>query len=177
MNQTEWSLDLKIKDGPSFKEKGKFDMEGYDRIDVVVPAQSSWVVNVQPGQLDDVQLFFVIRTDQAPAPAEDGGQPPNRRLYYTIGDSTTQIELTDLHVVLGSGAMRLLCGTPDELCFTNEGDQDATVIILICRQTTAPCDSAEQPAGTTGQGSQNPDPAQTPVQKYPDRGGSQPQQS
>ena len=43
MNQTEWSLDLKIKDGPSFKEKGKFDMEGYDRIDVVVPAQSSWV--------------------------------------------------------------------------------------------------------------------------------------
>jgi hypothetical protein len=150
MNQTAWSLDLNItKDGPKFRQQGKFEMEGYDRIDVVVPAQSSWVVKVQPGQLDDIKLFFVLRTDQPGTSGDENDGEASRKLYYTIGDNPTQIQLSDLHVVLGSGAIRLLCDTPDELCFTNEGEQDANVTILICRQTAAPCEPAKEPQEET----------------------------
>lgn len=144
MNETKWSLDLEITDGPKFKQRGRFPVEGYDKIDVVVPAHSSWQVNVQPAELDAIQLLFILRTDQ-PLPPAEGEEPADRTLYYTIGDNPNQIELTDHHAVFGSGAAKLLCDTPNEICFDNEGDQDAEITILICRRTSAPCGPGEEP--------------------------------
>lgn len=162
VNETEWSVEVKVKDGPRFKQAGKFEVEGYDRVDVSIPTKSSQMVKVQPSGLDDIELFFILRTDKPPAPAPAAGgrgpaatpaetKPPkevNRTLYYTVADQDTKVELTDLHVVLGQGAINLLCGTPNEICFTNEGDYEATVTILICRRTSAPC----PPVTDTGDG-------------------------
>lgn len=151
MNETEWTLEVKVKDGPRFREAGKFNIEGYDRIDIAIPAKKSRLVQVQPGDLEDIELFFILRTDKPPTPTAArpaaGGataaaaRQPNRKLYYTIGGQTTQVELTDLHVVLGKGAIKLLCAPPNEICFTNEGDCEATVTILICRRTSEPCET------------------------------------
>lgn len=150
MSTTDWSLDIKIvKDGPVFKDKGSFDMEGYNRIDVVVPQGESLVVKVHSGELEDIQLLYIKRTDEPEEPEEDQ-EPPKRKLSYTFGSlkETEPIELSDLHVVLGTGAIKLLCDTPKELCFSNEGDQDADVTILVCRKTSAPCEQPEAESGT-----------------------------
>jgi hypothetical protein len=161
MNKTEWSLELKISDGPSFRQRGMFYMEGVDRIDVVVPAGSSKLVNVNCSELDEIKLVYIARTDE-PQAAEDEGeedqQEVKRKLYYMIGEGTTKIYLSnegvdppELHVVLGPGAIRLLCDPPNELCFTNEGDQDADVTILICRETTRDCEPPEKEPENEGE--------------------------
>lgn len=150
MSSTDYALDVKIKDGPTFKEKGSFEMEGYNRIDVVVPQGESLVVNVHAGNLDDIHLLYIKRNDEPQEPENEEDDPPLRKLSYTFGSHTEPIELTDLHVVLGAGAIRLLCEPPNELCFNNEGEQDADVTILVCRETSGPCDPPQGEGEETG---------------------------
>jgi hypothetical protein len=170
MSTTDWSLDIKIvKDGPVFKDRGHFEMEGYNRIDVVVPQGESLVVKVHSGELKDIQLLYIKRTD-APEVPKEGQEPPVRRLSYTFG-SMDPIELSDVHVVLGTGAIKLLCETPDELCFNNEGEQDAHVTILVCRETSGPCEPVETKNGDKTGGEHKKDKGQYPPLQEPEQKG------
>jgi hypothetical protein len=168
MIETKWTLQLQISDGPRFNYTGSFFMEGLNRIDVVVPANSSRLVDVTSSEKGQVLLFFAARTDQPQAAeAEEGtdgdaeDMAQKRVLYYTIGDDDTRIYLSnnendpaipltdvetpELHVVLGPGAIDLICNPPNELCFTNDGDEDAHITIIVCRETSRDCETEEEP--------------------------------
>jgi hypothetical protein len=187
MNELKFTMELKVTGGPEFREKGALYCEGYDKIDFCVPKKGSRLINVQPGGLDDVDVLYIKRTDEPPPPPppqppQSAGNAPNDKkeekkcpvvepeseLHYVIGNGE-QIPLRDLHIVMGRGAIKLLCQKPDELCFTNTGDRHADVTIFICRRASESCEPHEEGQNGGGAPSEQEDQVKDKEQTGPQR--------
>lgn len=104
------------------------EAEGYDRIEIVVPAGDSATVQVQPGGAGQVQLLLIT----ASAYPVDAGTV---QLTYTV-DGGSAIDLDAPLLVTGSGAVSLL-GDVNQIVFNNDSADDVDVTIVVGRDATA----------------------------------------
>lgn len=123
------TLNMQVKEGPRFAFNDTITVEAYDKIDVEVPGGGEWLnVQVQPATLDDMEFLLIVRTDK---PVEGV-----KRLIYKVNDDTTEVELTSLHLAMGSGVFGLLKESPNSIRFKNEDENPAKVTILVARRAT-----------------------------------------
>ena len=122
-----WSLNAQIVGGPKIMASDTEEIEAYDKIEVTIENGAiDKVVEIQPGGADKVQ-FLVIKSEKY---SDD--------LTYKVNSLTDIIKLDALHVFIGTGAVGLLGGTPQNLSFTNELLDPVSVEILVGRMATSP---------------------------------------
>jgi len=125
MNEISWTLNLLVNQGPKFPFSETLQVQAYDKVEVDVPAGGEAKVNVQSGELNNIELLLITCGDR-PADA--------KRLYYTVNDDKAQVDLSKLHLVMGKGAYGLLKNAPKYLTFKNEDANPVTVTILVARK-------------------------------------------
>ena len=134
------TFNMQVKDGPRFGFNNTIAVEAYDKIDVEVPGDGKWLnVQVQPATLGDIEVLLISRTDK---PAEG-----IKNLLYKVNEDKTEVELTNLHLAMGSGIFGLLKESPNVIKFRNQDETPAHVTILVARRAT-PEPEATPPAET-----------------------------
>lgn len=119
-----WSVTFDAVLGPRVTESGTLEVAAYDKLNVRLDGSATGVdLDVQPSATaGDVQLL-VMRASVY--------DPP---LTYSPDGGTTQIPLDGPVVLVGSGAVSLLDGTPQTLHFTNPNPDPVDVEILVGRR-------------------------------------------
>lgn len=129
MPEMTWTLSVKVSGGPSLTAAAdKQDVEATDSLEIVVAAGAAdKVVDLQPGTADDLRLL-VIRSSSY------GGD-----LTYKVSDGATSSDVIALDApqVFSGGNAGLFGRDPLKLEFSNSGDEDVTVQILVARDATA----------------------------------------
>jgi hypothetical protein len=134
-----WTLNVSIPGGPSISASSPLVIEAYDMIEVELPYDSNNYKKVQilPGSSDAVKFLLIkadIYTDTA-----------GHYLKYKVNDGTDEssdIDLTTpLHLFLGSGCVKILEHSPNNLMFKNELIENGvgipvSVQILVGRKAT-----------------------------------------
>lgn len=126
-----WALNVQVEGGPAIVASDAIDVDAYDIIDVKVPKQTAGTpptpgkatVNVAPGAAGDV-LFLLIKSDTYKPTA----------LTYKIDGGTKEVKLDSQQTLIGAGAAGLLDAVPNKIVFTNAGQADANVRILVGRK-------------------------------------------
>lgn len=113
-----WTLNVQVVGGPKISAFDTLVVDAYDKIEAVIHANGSAMVNVQPG--DDAQFLLITASSY-------------ENLTYQVDASGTGINLDGAHVLIGAGAVSLLGATQNQFEFTNTGGQDVTVSILVGR--------------------------------------------
>lgn len=123
-----YSLTVQVVGGPKVSASGTLTPEAYDKIGLTVAkGDSDKEVNLQPDGADLAELLF-IKASSYETP-----------LTYTVNAknaATPKHKLDGPHVLIGAGAVSLLDAAPTKLFFTNGGDADVTVDILVGRDAT-----------------------------------------
>lgn len=115
-----WALNVQVTGGPKVAASNSMEVNAYDKVETVVPANDSATVDVQPG---DGAKFLLVAA----------GAYEN--LTYVV-DGGDPITLDGPHVLIGSGAVSLLGDTQNQFVFTNSGGEDLSVSILVGRNAT-----------------------------------------
>lgn len=126
-----WALNVQVDGGPAIAASDAVEVDAYDIIDVKVPKQTpgppvtpgKTTVTVAPGTAADV-LFLLIQSDTYKPTA----------LSYKIDGGSKDVKLDSQQTLIGSGATGLLEAAPAKLVFTNTGQDDANVRILVGRK-------------------------------------------
>ena len=115
-------MGLSVDGGPSIAGNEEFEVEAYEKIEVVVPKSSvPTTVNVQPSGAGMVKGLIIISDRYA-------------SLTYTVDEVVTVQTLDKPLMLVGAGALALLGGVPNDLIFTNASTTvDANVTILVVR--------------------------------------------
>jgi hypothetical protein len=116
-----WTLNVQAVGGPKISASDVIEVDAYDKIEAVIPASGSATVNIQPGA---GAQFLLITADSY------------ENLTYEVDASGTTVTLDGAHVLIGSGAVRLLGSTQNQFVFSNAGSEDVTVDILVGRDAT-----------------------------------------
>lgn len=119
--QISWTLNVQVIGGPKVSASDTLSVEAYDKIEAVVPAGSSATVNVQPADGAEFLLVTASRYEN---------------LTYEVDGSGNTVTLNAPHVLIGSGAVRLLGNTQSQFEFNNGGGEDVSVSILVGRDAT-----------------------------------------
>ncbi len=128
MPKIKWALNVQVEGGPRVAAADSVEVDAYDNIEVTVPKNDGTddgvaVVGVQPGDASSV-LFLLISADTY----------KDSPLSYTVGDSDKSVKLDAQQTLVGAGATGLLDDAPKKLTFSNAGDADAKVRILVGRK-------------------------------------------
>jgi hypothetical protein len=123
-----WTLNVQVEGGPRVAAADSVEVDAYDNIEVTVPKHTGAddgiaVVGVQPGDASQV-LFLLISADAY----------KDSPVSYKVGSSTKSVKLDAQQTLVGAGATGLLDGAPNELTFSNAGDADAKVRVLVGRK-------------------------------------------
>jgi hypothetical protein len=125
----QWSFHAQLVRGPSISPAGDLVVEGYDKIDVEVDAETggapgSKEVEVQPGGAGRV-LFLLITASSY--------NPP---LTYTV-DGGAERTLDAPLCLIGSGTVAAFSPTVNAFTFSNDDTNARTVQILVGRNVSA----------------------------------------
>lgn len=121
---------ITISNGPKFSVSRALEVEAYDLIEVVVPADTTDLeVTLQPGTAG-AATFLLVTADWYGA-----------ELAYKINTNSADARTLDHpHLFAGSGAVSLVDAAPSSLFFTNSTSSDdaadAHVQILLGRDAT-----------------------------------------
>jgi hypothetical protein len=123
-----WALNVQVDGGPSLAASDAIEVDAYDIIEVNVPKQNNGTdgkatVKVAPGGAADV-LFLLIKSDVY----------KNAPVSYKVDGGTKTVKLDSQQTLIGAGATGLLEAAPNKLVFTNNGQADANVRILVGRK-------------------------------------------
>lgn len=127
-----WSCNVQVINGPKLSGADTVEVDAYDNIEVTVPkkpgqaSDGQAVVEVQPGAQNKV-MFLLIQ-----AGTYQGGH----LTYLVEGSQKPAVRLDAQQLMIGSGAVGLLDGSPTKLTFKNTGPADIPVRILIGRKAT-----------------------------------------
>jgi len=116
-----WTLNVQVVGGPKVSAYDVIEVDAYDKIEAVIPASGSATVNVQPG----AGAKFLLITASG-----------YENLTYEVDASGVNVTLDGAHVLIGSGAVRLLGSTQNQFKFSNGGTEDVTAYILVGRDAT-----------------------------------------
>lgn len=109
-----------VEDGPTIQNTAKLtDPTGSGYIDVTVAAGASRIVEVHPGDSGDAIVFF-MQADSYDT------------LSYTV-DGGGSIDFDGPLLLVGSGCVKLLGATCNELTFANGSDSAIRIRILTAR--------------------------------------------
>lgn len=118
-----WSFSAQVSGGPTLAGSGEMaNIDAYEKLNVVVPANASQSVAVLTGTGAAVRLLIMN-------PAQ-----PSVDLTYEV--DSQDVPLDGPVVLIGAGAASLLAATIGTLTFTNSTAQDATISILAARDAT-----------------------------------------
>src|SRR5262245_43437101 len=126
MEKINYSCTLQVKAGPSIPIAGTLDVDGYEKLDITVPAAvgntaGSADVAVAPGALSAVKLLIIT------ASTYDGS------VRFQTSGGANAIALDGPVTLIGSAAVGLLGSPLDTLTLTNTAASPATVQILAGR--------------------------------------------
>jgi hypothetical protein len=134
-----WTLNVNIPGGPNISASNAMDIEAYDMIEVEIPAKSTdMTVQIVPGANSEIR-FLLIKTDTC---SDSAGTT----LKYKVNDGSDTSPAIDLdapvHLFIGTGNVRVLGYSPNNLLFTNQlkNEQDefipVSVQVLVGRHAT-----------------------------------------
>lgn len=116
-----WNFVTQVLQGPSVSAADTIDdVDAYDKFDVIIPDTASQAVNLVPGGAS-ISLLVI------------NPQTPDANLSYDL--SGNPVALDGPHVLIGAGAVSLLGGA-SSLTFSNNTGADATIEILVGRDST-----------------------------------------
>jgi hypothetical protein len=128
------ALNIQVVGGPTVLISKSKSVQAYDKIEVVIEADSKGKsVDVQPGEADEVSFLLikssVYSSDIKYVVKEVKDEEP---------DPTTEIALDEPHLYLGKGAISALGKSPKILTFTNSTTTKtpAAIEILVGRDAT-----------------------------------------
>ena len=122
-----YNFSIRIDGAPVTTIDREYSVEAYDKIGVVIPANQSKSVKIQP-TTEEIN-FMVLESNEYSTDTE--------RIYYKIvGDPQTnnEIILYRPQFLVGEFIVKLFRIIPEELEFTNELPRDVTIDILIGRK-------------------------------------------
>lgn len=121
-----YSISVQIPAGPGLAASGKVEVEGYDKVQIVIAdGDSDRAVNIGPGGAGLARFLSVTASEYDAA------------LTYKVNDAAaTAIPLDGPHLFVGAGAVALLDDEPTQLLFGNSTGDDVTVQILVGRDAT-----------------------------------------
>lgn len=125
-----WSCNIQVINGPKLSGSDTIEVDAYDNIEVTVPKKGNDVgkatVEVQPGAQTKVMFLLIQAGTYQGAPLT----------YKVDGSNKPAVKLDAQQLMIGSGAVSLLDGSPTKLNFENSGAADIPVRILIGRKAT-----------------------------------------
>jgi hypothetical protein len=148
MNDVQWQVTLKVKDGPTFAPTAMTTVDAYERVDVDIAVGKEVESNIQPAELPALQMLYIERTDAK------GDPKSSESLKYTLvppGGSEEQrgwIRLDHVHVIMGD-IIQLLKTAPKKVYFKSELSTPAKVTVLIGRKANTTKDPATTTTTTT----------------------------
>lgn len=122
-----WNVTASVIGGPTLSDASKVDVDGYDKLAVVVPKAAAATpgtaaVTVGPGNWTGVSLLFITSSKADPA--------------ITVTAGTVTAKLDGPIALTGSGAVSLLGSGAAKLSFSNASDSDITIDILVGRSAS-----------------------------------------
>ena len=118
-----WMYSVRAEGGPSAALDGQLSVDGYEKLNVNVPATSAMTVTLGPGTWADILSLVVSAGDMSGS-------------LTVEPDGAATVPLDAPIVLLGPGAVALL-GTGDAvLTFVNTGAEDILVDIFVARDAT-----------------------------------------
>lgn len=127
-----WNFSLFVDNRQSLAIKDEFDTEALDKISITIPKETASTdpveVQVQPGEIEKVD--FLCITSKSNEYTE--------KIAYKVEDAAPEIELKGPHILIGNSLVALLKEDPNTLKFSNTGDTDAEIEIIIGRKATPP---------------------------------------
>lgn len=115
-----WDVTVRAADGPQVTASGEMEVDAYDKISVVVPAQADLAVDLGPTAGGRITALVIL-------PAR-----PSDELSYDVDG--TEIGLSHPQFLFG-GAVDLT-GNPAGLTLSNAGSEDSPVEIFLGRDAT-----------------------------------------
>ena len=159
MNEISWKVETQIKGGPQFKLSDKMQVDAYDKIDVSVDSQAKKTVRVQPAHCrSEIRLLLIMLnlSDGEPTPL------PDKCVTYTIEGGPEKVPLYHAHVVLGSGAAKLLQQSPMLITVCNPLDDPVDVTILVGRSAEVEIMAMDEEGGEESESENEPEPESKP---------------
>jgi hypothetical protein len=117
-----WTFATRVLGGPTVAGSGEVDVDAYVKLAVTIKKNSSQDVEVFPGAGGSAQLVVI-------SPAK-----PDPKLTYNLGG--TDVPLDGPHILIGSGAVRMLGQTVGTLKVKNDTKEDAQLSIIAGRDAT-----------------------------------------
>lgn len=115
-------LAVTVDRGPQVATTRTLDLDAYDTVDVTVPNDgAAHEVEVQPDDGNRLRLMLVSATRYEPA------------LTWEADGSGTERQLDQPLLVAGESVASLLGGPGNTIAFTNDGDDEVAVHILVGR--------------------------------------------
>lgn len=128
-----WTVTAAVDGGPKVSGTNTIEVDAYDKIGVVVAAQSQTQVQVQPGSAGQVQ-FLLVKAD-----------PYSPSLTYRVNQpDATPIPLDTLQLFNGAGAVSLLDPSPKTFFFSNGTENDTAVAILVGRNAATVSNATDE---------------------------------
>ncbi len=122
--QINWTINVQVVGGPKVSASDTLEVEAYDKIEAIVPANGSVKVDVQPGT--GAQILLIT-----------AGSYENITYKVVSGSgSNSAVILDGPHILIGAGAVGLLGGTQKQFEFTNNGSDEVVVDVLVGRDAT-----------------------------------------
>ncbi|MHA6622505.1 hypothetical protein [Pseudonocardia sp. DLS-67] len=117
-----WNVTVTAAGGPRLAQGGDLVVDAYDKISVVVPANSATTVDLGPTDVGRMTCLVI-------APAK-----PAKELTYDVGSVTVVLDYPQF---LFGGAVGLT-GNPSKLTLKNAGAAEAAVSIFVGRTAINP---------------------------------------
>lgn len=116
-------LSVTVNQGPQMATSRTLQLDAYDTLDVTIPADDTpHAVEVQPDDGDQVRLLVITASSYDPA------------LAWEADESGMARRLDEPVVLAGTSLASLIGSAGNTIAFTNDGDTDQTVQILVGRQ-------------------------------------------
>jgi len=126
-----WNFSVYVEGGPSLSSSEDMDADAVDVVSIKVPNQGSSTVDVQPGELDEVQ-FLYIKSDIY----DDGAGGVVKYKFSDGTNNTDEVILDKDHVLTSAELVALFEYSPKKATFTNTNAKDANVEIVVARSAT-----------------------------------------
>jgi hypothetical protein len=117
-----WTFAARVLGGPTVAGSGELDVDAYVKVAVTIKKNTTQDVEVFPGAGGSAQLVVI-------SPAK-----PDPKLTYNVGGN--DVPLDGPHVLIGSGAVRMLGQAIGTLKFKNQTQEDAQLSIIAGRDAT-----------------------------------------
>lgn len=122
MTAINYSVEIKVANGPQLKVADQLQVDAYDSIQVPLGGGETKTIAVQPGNADKVKLLFIRCV------------PPSDKVSFENKDAQDQVTLAN-PVLLAGDAVAVLANAPKDLKFksTLQQNEQVTIVILVGR--------------------------------------------